>query len=80
MEYCQEKILELYKPKSYIFMNYTEVKDKICQDYQKYYSRKRPETSVENTISAFFNVKMCDERFENPDDIYAKIDMSFNVW
>lgn len=62
LEYCKNKIEELYKPKKYILRNFDEeAKNEIYPNIQKYYSNKRPETRPETYISGRYNVKKCND-------------------
>jgi hypothetical protein len=79
IEYCEEKLVELYNPKKYILREYTdELRREICPNENKYISRKNPETNPHTWISGIWNVKQANElrkQYEKENNI--KYDLVF---
>jgi hypothetical protein len=58
LSFCENEIKKIWKPKDYFITNYDETfRKKICKDETKYFSNKRPETNVPNTLSYLWNIK-----------------------
>lgn len=58
-EYCEKKLLELYKPKRHTIREYTdELRAKICPNEALYGSLKRAESTPHTWVSGIWNVKM----------------------
>lgn len=61
IEECKNKFIDFYKPKNFIFNEYTqEFRNKICNDEQKYANFCRNETKINNFLSQAYNIKICD--------------------
>lgn len=62
IEYCKDKIENLWNPKRYEIREYnSEFRKKICRDEQKYLSNKRYETTPNTFISGVYNIKRCND-------------------
>jgi hypothetical protein len=62
INYCKEKLINLYNPKKYILRSYNdEIRKNICSNEKKYESHKRPETVINNYISQIYNIKLSDQ-------------------
>lgn len=61
LEYCKDKIIELWNPKKYSFIEYNEITRKnIHPNYGKFLN-KRNETTPETWLSGIFNIKKANE-------------------
>lgn len=59
LEHCEEKLVELYKPKKYVLREYTnELRKEICPNEGLYDSFKRSESTPHTWMSGVWNVKM----------------------
>lgn len=71
LNYCENKIIELWNPKKYIIQEYTqELREKICSYENKLCQRKRSETTPHTWMSGIYNVKQANDlkkqyEFEN---------------
>ena len=62
IKYCENKIKELWNPKDYKIVEYTDfLRREICFDENKYEKNKRPETKVNNVLSAAYTLKKCND-------------------
>lgn len=62
LKYCEEKILNLWKPKKYILRNYTEeVRKEVHSNDEKFNQFKRPETTPNTWLSGMYNLKLANE-------------------
>lgn len=73
IEYCQNKIKELWNPKDFEILEYTDdLRKKICFDEKKYEKNKRPETRVNNVLSATYTLKKCNDlrlKYQNDNNV-----------
>jgi hypothetical protein len=60
LDYCNKKLIELYKPKKHIIQEYnSDLRKKICEDETKF-KNTRSETKINNLISQLYNIHNCD--------------------
>ena len=73
IEYCKNKIKELWNLKDFEILEYTDdLRKKICLDENKYEKNKRPETKVNNVLSAAYILKKCNDlrlKYQNDNNI-----------
>lgn len=61
INYCGEKIIDLYNPKKIILRNYDDnIRKEICLNEKKYLKNKRSETPINNILSQFYNIYTAD--------------------
>jgi hypothetical protein len=61
LEYCEEKLKEMYEPKKYFIQEYSDVlRRKICPHEDKFQKNTRCEVKIGNSISQFYNIYGCD--------------------
>lgn len=59
LEFCEDKIQELWKPKKYILREYTEeVRREVHPNDEKFNQFKRPETTPNTWLSGMYNLKL----------------------
>ena len=62
MDYCDQKVRELWNPKKYILREYTEkVRKEVHSNDEKFNTRKRPETTPHTWLSGMYNLKKVNE-------------------
>lgn len=62
MDYCENKIKELWNPKDYKILEYTDsLRNKICFNEKKYEQNKRPETVINNFFSSTYTLHECNK-------------------
>jgi hypothetical protein len=62
IEYCKEKIENLWKPKKYILKEYNEnVRKEIHSNDEIFNQNKRPEVTPKTWLSGIYNVKLCNQ-------------------
>lgn len=81
MQYCQNKIKELWNPKDFQILEYTDdLRKKICLDENKYEKNKRPETKVNNVLSAAYALKKCNDlRLKYQNDNHIDYDIILRI-
>lgn len=58
LEYCENKIKELWNPKKYILRNYDSSVRKEVHPNDEKFTRKRPETFPHTWLSSMYNMKL----------------------
>lgn len=61
LEYCENKIKELWNPKKYIIRNYDESIRKQVHPNDEKFIRKRPETNPHTWLSSIYNLKLANQ-------------------
>lgn len=60
INYCEDKIKELWNPKKYILREYTEsVRKEVHPNDEIFNNNRRPETTPHTWLSGIYNVKLC---------------------
>ena len=81
MDYCDQKVRELWNPKKYILREYTEeVRKEVHPNDEKFNARKRPETTPHTWLSGMYNLKKVNElklKYEKENDF--TYDLCLNV-
>lgn len=66
LEYCEQKLIELWNPKKYILRRYTEeVRREIHPNDSRFLERKRSETNPHTWLSGMYNVKLANSLKES---------------
>jgi len=77
MEYCQEKLEELWNPKKYVLREYTDkVRKEVHPNDERFNSRKRSETNPHTWLSGMYNLKICNNlkrEYENENNFVYDI-------
>lgn len=81
INYCENKIKQLWNPKDYKIVEYTDsLKKEICLDENKYEKNKRPETKVNNVLSAAYALKNCNDlRLKYQNDNHIDYDIVLRI-
>jgi hypothetical protein len=81
INYCEDKIKQLWNPKDYKIVEYTySLRKKICLDENKYEKNKRPETKVNNVLSAAYALKNCNDlRLKYQNDNHIDYDIVLRI-
>ena len=62
IEYCKEKIKNLWKPKKYILKEYNEnIRKEVYPNDEIFNQNKRPEVTPKTWLSGIYNVKLCNQ-------------------